>query len=78
MQSIVQEIKQRFKVGDILTRLIYVNIGVFLFLVLSNIVLKLIGANFSFSSWLALNTSLPILIITPWTIIKSTPKYLLK
>lgn len=65
MQSIIQEIKQRFKVGDILTRLIYVNIGVYLFLVLSNIILTLFGANFSFNSWLALNTSIPILIITP-------------
>jgi membrane associated rhomboid family serine protease len=69
MHSIIQEIKQRFKIGDILTRLIYINIGVFLFLILSNIILKLIGTNFSFSSWLALNTSIPILIVTPWTII---------
>lgn len=69
MQSIIQEIKQRFKVGDILTRLIYINIGVFLFLTLSSIVFTLIGSSFKLGSWLALNTSLPILLVTPWTII---------
>lgn len=58
MNPIIQEIKQRFQQGDILTRLIYVNAGVFLVLVLFNIIFGLFTAKtFNISYWLALPTN---------------------
>ncbi len=71
--SIIDEIKGSFKSGSVLTKLIYVNLGVFL-------VIKLIGVieflfniqsqtGHGFVSWLAVPADINNLITRPWTII---------
>lgn len=58
MNPIVQEIKQRFQQGDILTRLIFINVGVFLTLVIANIIYGLFTASqVNLGYWLALPTN---------------------
>jgi membrane associated rhomboid family serine protease len=68
--SIADEIKQSFKSGSTLTKLIYINLAVFL-------VVKLIGVfyflfkiddGFSLVNWLAVPADLTNLIQKPWTI----------
>ena len=70
--GIIDEIKQNFKQGNNLIKLIYINIGVFL---LANISLLLI----SFSNrdlaeqiqnpWFSFPSSLNVILLKPWTII---------
>lgn len=68
--SIADEIKQSFKSGSTLTKLIYINLAVFL-------VVKLIGVfyflfkiddGFSLVNWLAVPADLTNLVRKPWTI----------
>jgi len=78
MKEIWNDIKERFKKGDILTRLIYVNGGVFIISVLFSIIWSLtFGENYNSSSslfawWFALPiNNLEGFIFKPYTLITS-------
>lgn len=64
-----QEIKESFREGSALTRLIYINLGVFLVIRLLNVVYFLSGAPFPFLDWLALPADFGQLASRPWTLI---------
>ena len=67
--DIVSEIKQSFKKGSVLTRIVYVNLGVFLFIKLAGVVFMLINKSFSLSYWLALSSDMNALLHRPYTFI---------
>lgn len=67
--SIIDEIKESFKKGSVLTRLIYVNIGVFLFIRIINVFFFLLNKEFSLVSWLALPADFQQLAYKPWTLV---------
>jgi len=69
--SIGQEIKESFKHGSTHTKLIYINLGVFIAVNLVN-VLMMFGGHadaFSLLPWLQLPSSLAGLALRPWTLI---------
>lgn len=63
------EIKESFREGSALTRLIYINLGVFLIIRLVNVFYFLAGVEFPFLDWLALPANIDILASRPWTLI---------
>ena len=68
----VNEIKETFKRGSQLTRLIYINLGVFVLILLSKILLFLFAVppgTFSLVDILAVPANIPELVIKPWTIV---------
>ena len=67
--SIIDEIKESFKKGSVLTRLIYVNLGVFLFIRILNVFFFLLNKDFSLLNWLALLADINQLTYKPWTLI---------
>ena len=69
--SIGQEIKQSFKQGTLHTKLIYVNIGVFLAVSIVNVIMLISGNKgyFSLLEWLEVPSYLPHLIWAPWTLV---------
>lgn len=67
--NIIDEIKESFKKGSVLTRLIYVNIGVFLFLRIINVFFFLLNKDFSMVNWLALPADIHQLAYKPWTLV---------
>ncbi len=67
--EIFDEIKQTFKNGSALTRLIYINLGVFL-------LVKIVGVFFYFANqpytvvrWFSVPSSFSALLVRPWTLI---------
>ncbi len=67
MTSIIDDIKRSFNSGNMITRIIIVNVAVFMFLALFNAFVPTVYA--SFSNWVYLPSS-PIKLLTrPWTII---------
>ncbi|MDD2278234.1 MAG: rhomboid family intramembrane serine protease [Bacteroidales bacterium] len=71
MNHILQEIKQSFKTGGTLVKLIYINLGVFLAFNILKAILFLGGIDigFTLSSYIAIPAHLPTLASRPWTII---------
>ena len=77
--TIADEIKNTFRTGSILTRLIYINLGVFLFVNIVLIFFFLLGFNDidtlkiffhkKFLTYLMVSADLPRLILKPWTLI---------
>jgi membrane associated rhomboid family serine protease len=67
--NIWDEIKESFKEGSALTRLIYINLGLFLLIRIANVFYFLAGAEFPFLDWLALPADFPTLASRPWTLI---------
>ena len=67
--DILQDIKTTFKEGSALTRLIYINIGVFLLVKIIGVLFFLAGQPSVIVSWLAVPSNLSGLILKPWTII---------
>lgn len=67
--NIVDEIKESFKKGSVLTRLIYVNIGVFVLIRLINVFFFLLNEQFSLINWLSLPADINQLLYRPWTIV---------
>lgn len=63
------EIKESFREGTALTRLIYFNLGVFLLIRIANVFYFLAGAQFPFMDWLALPADFATLASRPWTLI---------
>ncbi len=70
MDGLRNEIRNAFKEGDALTRLVLLNIGVFL----GYLILKIFGLLFQYPihdyviEWLALPSNLSVLITRPWTV----------
>ena len=64
------DIKKNFKTGNSLTKLIYINVGIFLFFSILHVLsfLFMINPN-KFFNHFTLHSSLPILLKNPWTII---------
>ena len=70
--SVIDELKTSFKTGSVLTRLIYVNTGIFLIIKILDMVGVLSGINTLASDvrdFLAIPASLDLLGSRPWTII---------
>jgi membrane associated rhomboid family serine protease len=68
--GIVDEINRSFKNGNYLTKLIYLNIAIWVIVRLVFVVYKLSGSDSSLMlSWLALPASFGMFIIRPWTIL---------
>lgn len=63
------EIKQTFKQGSVITRLIYINIAVFLLVRIAMVFLDLLKVEFSIIEWLALPSNIDTLLTRPWTLI---------
>lgn len=66
--NIVDEIKESFKQGSVLTRLIWVNLGLFLFIRLVHVFYFFSGNEFTFIDWLALPDNPAEFIRKPWTL----------
>lgn len=67
--NIWDEIKQTFKQGSVITRLIYVNLAVFLAVRIVFVFFTLFRVEFPLLNWLALPSDLPTLATRPWTLI---------
>jgi len=67
--SIVDEIKESFKRGSVLTRLIYINIGVFLAIRIIHVFFFLLDQEFTLLNWLSLPADSRQLLQMPWTLI---------
>lgn len=67
--DIWNDIKQTFKYGSALTRLIYVNLGVFVVLKLVSIVFFLSGASFSPFALFSVPSEVSDLLRRPWTLV---------
>lgn len=65
--DIAGDIKRTFKEGSVLTRLIYINIGVFLLLKIIGVFFYLSGETFSLYQWLAVPSVTDALVQQPWT-----------
>jgi len=70
MEDIFTKIRQAFRSGSILTKLIYINAGVFLFVRLTEIFCLLFNlGDFSFLTWLQMPSSPAALLHKPWTVV---------
>lgn len=67
--GIADEIKESFKKGSVLTRLIYINLAVFLFVRIVNVFFVLMNQEFALLNWLALPADFGQLASRPWTLI---------
>ncbi len=69
--AIADEIKDSFKRGGIVTRLIYVNVGVFLAIIILDILFSFLLSDFAevIKWWLSVPADLGILIFRPWSIL---------
>jgi len=67
--NLFDEIKESFREGSALTRLIYINLGIFLTIRIINVFFFLAGAEFPFLDWLALPADFGTLASRPWTLI---------
>ncbi len=65
--DIFGDIKQTFKEGSVLTRLIYVNLGVFLLVKLVAVFFYLAGSPFPLANWLSVPSNMHDLVLRPWT-----------
>ncbi len=65
--DIVGDIKRTFKEGSVLTRLIYINIGVFLLMKIVGVFFYLAGQPYLLVDWLSLPSNTTELISKPWT-----------
>lgn len=67
--TIWDEIKESFKEGSALTRLIYINLGIFLIIRILNVFYFLSGQPFTLLEWLALPADFESLGSRPWTLL---------
>ena len=67
--NLLDEIKESFRKGSTLTRLIYINLAVFLVIRLVNVFYFLAGVEFPFLDWLALPADVQELTSRPWTLL---------
>ena len=70
MDSFLSNIQTRFREGDILLRIIYVNIALFLLIRLADIFLLLFNLDGPYYlRYLELHSSLEVLLRQPWSIL---------
>ena len=69
MAGIFTEINRRFNTGSILTKYIFINVGVFIIIRLIIIILHLFMKEPSFYGYIELPSSLTLLAYRPWTVI---------
>jgi membrane associated rhomboid family serine protease len=71
MASIIDELKQTYKQGSTLIKLIFINVAVFLVFRILYLILYLTGSTALFQSayWLSVPSFIPGLILKPWTLI---------
>lgn len=70
MNSILEDIKQSFRQGSSLTRIIYINLAVFVLVnLIYSIAFLMSQERPNLIQWLAVPAHLPGLIIKPWTVI---------
>jgi len=71
--SIINEIKASFREGNVLTKLIYVNVGVFVVIKLLQLMLMLFGVGSAFVQlligWLSVPSHPLSLLLRPWTLL---------
>lgn len=68
--NLIDNLKQTFRQGNAVIRLIYINVAVYLLLHIFLILMKLFTLNGDFVfSWLALPSGLGVLLYKPWTFI---------
>lgn len=67
--TIFDEIKESFKEGSALTRLIYINLGAFLTFRILNVFFFLSNTPFPLMDWLALPSNFELLASRPWTLL---------
>ncbi|MCD6355200.1 MAG: rhomboid family intramembrane serine protease [Prolixibacteraceae bacterium] len=67
--DIVGDIKRTFKEGSVLTRLIYINLGVFLVIKIAGVFFYLAGEPNFLIEWLSVPSSPAALLTKPWTLI---------
>lgn len=67
--EIFDDIKRTFKEGSALTRLIYINLGVFLVVKILGVIFYLSNQPFLLLSWLSVPSTFSALIVKPWTLI---------
>ncbi|WP_297098128.1 rhomboid family intramembrane serine protease [uncultured Draconibacterium sp.] len=65
--DIAGDIKRTFKEGSVLTRLIYINIGVFLLLKIIGVFFYLSGQSLPVYEWLSVPSVVDVLVQRPWT-----------
>lgn len=63
------DIKQSFKRNNLLIKLIYINVGVFVLYHLLNLVFTLFSIHFATIMWIALPSHLGSLLFKPWTLL---------
>lgn len=66
--DIWEDIKTTFRHGSVLTRLIYINLGVFLVMKLTGVIFYLANYSFSPEMWLSVPSEPVLLIRRPWTL----------
>lgn len=70
MESIFTNLKNKFRTGNILTKLIYINVGLFLLIRLLGVIFLLIDMpGFSYLQYLQVPSSPMELLYRPWTVI---------
>ncbi|MDR2776278.1 MAG: rhomboid family intramembrane serine protease, partial [Tannerella sp.] len=69
MGNIFTEITRRFNAGSILTKYIYINVGVFIVIRLLIVIMHLFGTEASFLEYIQAPSSWKLLLHRPWTIV---------
>lgn len=67
--SILQDLKQQYRIGDLSTKLIFWNVLLFIVPTLVFSLLKLFLVNINYLTWIALPENINDLLYKPWTII---------
>ena len=70
MEDLISKLKYRFRSGDMLTKILFVNIGLFILLRLAEVVCILFGLDQSFLLWaFEMPSNLETLLYRPWTVL---------
>ena len=70
MATIITDLKESFRRGNIYIQLIYINVGVFVLTTLTEVILQLFNRSLEeCSEWLELPASLSRFIVQPWSIL---------
>ena len=65
--DIWEDIKRTFKEGSVLTRLIYINLGVFLVIKIIGVIFYISGQPLHLVEWLSVPSDINMLARRPWT-----------
>ena len=70
MATIITDLKESFRRGNIYIQLIYINVGVFVLTTLTEVILQLFNRSLGgMFEWLELPASLSRFIVQPWSIL---------